>query len=207
MFAYLWNEYLKMEIIIIITWIGFFFCLGLTAGGILMLFRKKEANNLSAFKFLQYSVILLYTFGFYSLWSRIFFQLFFNLSPKNNLQQLSDFVGLIGTPFLLGGLIMFFFWIYHLLKEPPGKTFLMALFMFVLAGLMLIVQLKGTLGFSTNRRTANLCIAGVSLYGNKHRFTAVIRIEFHRGKHQAQHHFLHKPLWSDSFACSTMAYK
>ncbi|MEQ8812389.1 MAG: hypothetical protein RIE59_25190 [Imperialibacter sp.] len=53
----------------LVFWISFIFCLALTAGGIMVIFRFAKLKTLPAFQHLQYFLILLYTFGFYSLWS------------------------------------------------------------------------------------------------------------------------------------------
>ena len=111
-----------MEITILLIWICFLFCLGLAAGGILVLFRKQGFKNISSFKFLRFAMILLYTFGFYSLWSKIFFRVIFNPTANQDLKSLSDFIAFIGTPFLLIGMSMFFLWGFNLLKEPPKTT-------------------------------------------------------------------------------------
>lgn len=111
-----------MEITILLIWICFLFCLGLAAGGIVVLFRNQEFKNINGFKFLQFAMILLYTFGFYSLWSKIFFRVIFNPTENQDLKSLSDFIAFIGTPFLLIGMSMFFLWGFNLLKESPKKT-------------------------------------------------------------------------------------
>lgn len=132
-----------MDVSILLVWIFFLFCLGLCAGGILMLFRNRSFVKNSSFKFLQYAMILLYTFGFYSLWSQVFFRMIFNPTENQDLKILSDFIALIGTPFLLVGMVMFFMWGSSLLKVKPTKrsiTFSFSLALFFTSGLCYIIS-------------------------------------------------------------------
>lgn len=131
-----------MGINIIIVWISFLFCLGLAAGGILVLFKNRMFRQFPSFKFLQYAIILLYTFGFYSLWSQIFFELFFNPEQNEDLKSLSDFVTIMGSPFLLAGVVMFCLWSYNLLKQVPKAIFLICTFSIppLLIGLFLLFK-------------------------------------------------------------------
>lgn len=110
-----------MDINLLFVWICFIFCLGLTTGGILVLFKNRIYKQIRSFNYLQYGMILLYTFGFYSLWSPVFFRLFVPVSENLELRQLANFVSLLGVPFLLVGLAMLILWIYSLVKKPSIK--------------------------------------------------------------------------------------
>ena len=107
-----------MELNRLYIWICFFFCLGLTAAGVLVFFRKKDKRTFLSFRLLQYFLIMMYTFGFYGLWSKIFFRLFFHTqSASGNLSVILDFLTFISIPFLLLGLIVFIIWAISLLEK------------------------------------------------------------------------------------------
>lgn len=107
-----------MELSRLYIWICFFFCLGLTAAGTLVFFRKKDKRTFHSFRLLQYFLIMIYTFGFYGLWSKIFFRLFFHTqSASGNLSVISDFLTFISIPFLLIGLTVFVMWAISLLDK------------------------------------------------------------------------------------------
>ncbi len=95
------------------------FCLGLAAGGVLVVFRRKEYRQHPAFRYLQFYLILIYTFGFYALWSQwLFRSLFFTVVKNDNLLPLARFLILISIPFLLAGKVMLVLWVSSLLKRP-----------------------------------------------------------------------------------------
>lgn len=110
-----------MEINRLYIWVCFFFCLALTAVGILIFYRVKAYRNIRSFRLLQYALIMIYTFGFYAMWSEIFLRIFFSSIPKyDNLSPLSGYLALIGTPFLLIGITMIVLWAVSLLQKKPG---------------------------------------------------------------------------------------
>ena len=121
-----------MELHRLYLWICFFFCLGLTAAGVLVFFRKKEKRAFLSFRLLQYFLIMMYMFGFYGMWSKIFFRLFFHSEPTSeNILAVSDFLALIGTPFLIAGLTIFVTWALSLLQKKP-KLLLISMAMLVM---------------------------------------------------------------------------
>ncbi|GHB67489.1 hypothetical protein GCM10007390_21000 [Persicitalea jodogahamensis] len=100
------------------------FCLGLMAGGVLVLFRQKEYGQYLPMRYLRYYLILTYTFGFYALWSRLLLrELYFPILPPASRLPLSRFLTLLSVPFLLAGMLMLILWIAHILK--PGRRNLM----------------------------------------------------------------------------------
>jgi DNA-binding CsgD family transcriptional regulator len=110
-----------MEIRKIYIWACFIFCIGLTAGGILVLFRDSRYKKILSFQYLQYYLVLIYTFGFYSTWSKIFFQLLFSsaTTPVEN-KIVSNFLIVLGIPFLVTGKLMLVAWSMSLLKKKPN---------------------------------------------------------------------------------------
>lgn len=102
-----------MDLKLLTIWLSFVFCLALTAGGILLLFRFKSLRKLSGYKYIQYSAILLYTFGFYSLWSQIFIELIPESIQFASMEFIRRTIFLMGTPFLLFGLVMQIAWAFH----------------------------------------------------------------------------------------------
>lgn len=104
----------------VFIWVCFIFCLGLTAGGILVLFKDKKSRKLPAFQYLQYYLVLIYTFGFYSIWSKIFFQIIYGSNStlaENSI--VSNFLVILGIPFLVVGKFMLIIWSMNLLKKKP----------------------------------------------------------------------------------------
>jgi DNA-binding CsgD family transcriptional regulator len=101
------------------------FCLGLTAGGVLVLFRRKEYRLYPALRYLQYYLILIYTFGFYALWSQILLRgLFFAVLQPEDLAALARFLIMLSVPFLLVGKLMLVLWTVHLANRPL-RTYLL----------------------------------------------------------------------------------
>jgi DNA-binding CsgD family transcriptional regulator len=110
-----------MDITRLSIWVCFFFCLALSSGGILIFFQKKGNKEISASSYLQYFLILVYTFGFYSMWSTVLFRILFQ--ENQNIAQLPAYLALIGTPFLVAGMFMLVLWAVNLLKQKPQSLF------------------------------------------------------------------------------------
>ena len=129
-----------MEINRLYIWVCFFFCLALTAGGMLLLFRFQEYKKIPAFRFIQYFLILMYTFGFYAMWSDVFFRILFkSLQKYEDLATISGFMASFGVPFLLAGLLMMILWAFHLLQQKPG--YLMLIVSGIMSGLVTVAYL------------------------------------------------------------------
>ena len=87
--------------------LSFAFCLSLTAGGILVVFRAEQARHALAWRYLQYFLVSLYTFGFYSLWSDILIPEFLGSTGG---ARLTAIVAEMGVPFFAISLIMEVTW-------------------------------------------------------------------------------------------------
>lgn len=133
-----------MEITSLYHWICFMFCLGLTAGGILVLFRRKEYSQYPAFRYLQYYLILIYTFGFYALWSQILLRsLFFAILKPDSMAALARFLILLSVPFLLAGKLMLVLWTVHVVNRPVRGYLLPSLIPLLLLLALLVFSSQG----------------------------------------------------------------
>jgi DNA-binding CsgD family transcriptional regulator len=104
-----------MEVSRLYSWIVFIFCVALAAGGALVLFRKVVRREYPAFRYLQYFLILTYTFGFYGFWSRLWFRILFKSSDTyGTLASVADFLGVISIPFWLVAQLMLVLWAVQL---------------------------------------------------------------------------------------------
>jgi DNA-binding CsgD family transcriptional regulator len=82
----------------LVFWICFVFCLALTAGGMLVTFRFTTLKSLPGFQQLQYFMVLLYTFGFYGLWSET---VILFLPFLDQAKPVSRVLTVLGLPFML----------------------------------------------------------------------------------------------------------
>ena len=122
----------------IFVWACFIFCIGLTTGGILVLFRDEKSRSLPSFRYLQYYLVLIYTFGFYTLWSKIFFQIFFSsgTTPEES-KIVTSFLTVLGVPFLVIGKLTLLWWSMSLLKKAPDYLIRAAAFVIIFLIVML----------------------------------------------------------------------
>ncbi len=104
----------------IYIWISFFFCLALAAGGCLVFFKKEKIKTIRASGYLQYFLILIYMFGFYSMWSKVFLRIFFEQTASG----IPEYIALLGTPFLIIGMFMMLAWGVNLLRKKPNTFFM-----------------------------------------------------------------------------------
>ena len=105
----------------LVIWISFAFCLAILTGGMLLLFRFGKLNQLPAKRFLHYYIILMYTFGFYSLWSQVFIDKIPESIQFSNIEFVRNTVFVMGTPFLIIGLILQVIWAYR----SQSKSFIL----------------------------------------------------------------------------------
>lgn len=98
----------------LVLWASFILCLSITAGGILVLFRFRQNRSNSSFHYLQYFLILLYVYGYYSLWSGI---LLSDLMEMENVERVATLVARMGAPFLFVSLIMLLLWASRVQKR------------------------------------------------------------------------------------------
>lgn len=95
------------------------FCLALTAGGILVIFRFAKLRQLPAFQHMQYYLILLYTFGYYALWSGVFISF---IPPAQHLQPFSEVLDMMGIPFIVFSTSQQMYWCKHLVVRKLHWT-------------------------------------------------------------------------------------
>ncbi len=103
-----------MNIERIILWICFFFTIALVTMGVLLIFRTDRSKEHAAFKYLQYFLILTYTYGFYSYWGSILLKF---LPFEQNLDQFIQVIQLMGIPFLFAGIATQYLWIRESLSN------------------------------------------------------------------------------------------
>jgi DNA-binding CsgD family transcriptional regulator len=96
-------------------WLSFTMCLSMTAGGLLILIRFHQTRKSSSFQYLQYFLILLYVYGYYSLWSGILLSGFMQIE---NVERIALLLAQMGAPFLLVSLAMLLVWAARLQKRP-----------------------------------------------------------------------------------------
>ncbi|MDP2126792.1 MAG: helix-turn-helix transcriptional regulator [Pseudohongiella sp.] len=102
-------------------WISFTLCLSITAGGLLVLFRFRQARSNSSFQYLQYFLILLYVYGYYSLWSGILLSGYMQI---DNVERVATLLAQMGAPFLMVSLVMLLVWASRLQKQPVAPVLL-----------------------------------------------------------------------------------
>lgn len=84
----------------------------------MVFFRLRERGSLPAVRLLQYYLVMMYAFGFYALWSDVLLRLLFPLEQEAGLiPKISNFLTLLGAPFLLIGLIMLALWSIRMLQK------------------------------------------------------------------------------------------
>ncbi len=108
-----------MELQRLLTWICFAFCLGLTAGGVLLFFRLKARLSLSSVRYFQYYLVMIYAYAYYAIWSYVFIEQFFSSSDRDSelVESVSNLLYLVSTPFLLMGLIMLVLWVRQMAEK------------------------------------------------------------------------------------------
>ena len=96
-------------------WLSFTLCLSMTAGGMLILFRFHQTRKSASFQYLQYFLILLYVYGYYSLWSGMLLSGFMQIE---NVERVALLLAQMGAPFLLVSLTMLLVWAARLQTRP-----------------------------------------------------------------------------------------
>ncbi|GAB3176141.1 hypothetical protein GCM10027291_37320 [Telluribacter humicola] len=98
--------------------------MALAAGGVLVMFRHREYRQYAAFRYIQYYLILMYTFGFYAMWSQVWFRVvFFTSDSYGTLAPVVDFLVTISTPFLIAAKLMLVLWAISLLENKRNAFF------------------------------------------------------------------------------------
>jgi len=99
---------------LLIIWLLFVFSAALSVTGVLLLFRLKQKNEIVDFRQIHYAMVLLYTFGFYVLWGRLFIRI---ILPETNYASNYDIIQnvnqALGIPFLFAGFVLLVYWIYR----------------------------------------------------------------------------------------------
>jgi len=135
------------------------FCLGLAAGGVLVVFRQKEYRLYPALRYLQYYLILIYTFGFYALWSQILLRsLFFTVLRPDNLAALARFLTLLSVPFLVAGKLMLVLWTVQVGNRPVRSYLLPSLVPVLLLALLVYIAAQGSSFWSLHQAYAALVL-------------------------------------------------
>lgn len=98
-------------------WLSLAFCLSMTAGGILILFRFRQSELGPSLQYLQFFFILITVFGYYTLWSKILLAGFFAI---DNAESVARIVAYMGMPFFLLGLLMLLVWSCRLQQRTVG---------------------------------------------------------------------------------------
>ncbi len=132
-----------MDINRIYIWICFFFCISLTAGGLLVFFKKRDIKVIPASPFLQYYLILAYTFGFYSLWTNVVVKIVSSGIQSPETITILGYLAVLGFPFLLIAVCMFMLWTVHLIRKKPD-TLIIALvsLLFIMVLLVYLVFIR-----------------------------------------------------------------
>lgn len=100
-------------------WLSLAFCLSMTAGGILILFRFRQNVIGPSLQYLQYFFILISVFGYYTLWSKI---LLAGVFAIDNAESVARVVAYMGMPFFLLGVMMLLIWSCKLQRRTVGWT-------------------------------------------------------------------------------------
>ncbi len=136
--------------------ISLLLCLSLTAGGVLVIFRIERSKRQHAHQYLQYSLIFLYLFGYYSLWGQILLPQFLDVSATDiGITTISQ----MGAPFLLISLLMLLLWFSSVLDHRPRHLVLPAV---AIVSLLVLAFLRWGWNVPELSRAAN-SIAGFSI--------------------------------------------
>ncbi|MBC54262.1 MAG: hypothetical protein CMQ34_10570 [Gammaproteobacteria bacterium] len=135
-------------------WISFILCLSITAGGVLVLFRFRQARTSRSFHYLQYFLILLYVYGYYSLWSGMSLSGFMDI---DNVERVATLVARMGAPFFLVSLTMLLLWAARVQKRPAVPV------LFTTFGLSALLTAGVVLSGEIPRDSVQVALSGVAL--------------------------------------------
>ena len=136
----------------LLLWLSFAFCLSLTTAGVLVLFRIAQVRRTVALQYLQYFLILLYVFGYYSLWSTILMSHFLDIE---NVERLTTILSQMGVPFFVICLVMQLLWAIKTQTNPSKLIFPAALLLSVVV-VVIVLQSPWPIGDSVR---ADLALA------------------------------------------------
>ncbi|MDX1492078.1 MAG: LuxR C-terminal-related transcriptional regulator [Pseudohongiellaceae bacterium] len=143
-------------------WLSFGFCLSATAGGMLMLFRRKQTEMTEGFAYFQFFFILISVFGFYGLWSG---QLLSVLGSLESLNSIARIIYILGSPFFVLALGMLLLWTCRLTKSSQLTVLVSSLGLFV-AQLVLsnLLGAKGLWDVTKQGALMGIWAIGLSLF-------------------------------------------
>lgn len=120
-------------------WASFILCLSITAGGLLVVFRFRQHRSAGSFHYLQYFLILLYVYGYYSLWSGM---LLSGFMAVDNVERFATLVARMGAPFFLVSLAMLLLWVarVHKRSAKPVLAITVGVSALVTAGVLWLNQ-------------------------------------------------------------------
>ena len=134
-------------------WLSLAFCLSMTAGGILILFRFRQSALGPSLQYLQFFFILINVFGYYTLWSKILLAGFFAIE---NADSVARVVAYMGMPFFSLGLLMLLIWSCKVQQRGVG---------WILAGVVLLSVLGAYVIWLTGLPTNDVTRGAWSLSG------------------------------------------
>lgn len=108
-------------------WLSFTLCLSMTAGGLLVLFRFRQTRAASSYHYLQYFLILLYVYGYYSLWSAILLEGFMQARgavQSDNVEWVATLLARMGAPFFVVSQLMWLIWAVRVQQLPARRVVL-----------------------------------------------------------------------------------
>ena len=151
----------------LLLWLSFAFCLSLTTAGVLVLFRIAQVRRTVALQYLQYFLILLYVFGYYSLWSTILMSHFLDIE---NVERLTTILAQMGVPFFVICLMMQLLWAIKTQTNPSKLIFPTALLLSVVV-VVIVLQSPWPIGESVRAAYSlagfvmSIAVAGILLGG------------------------------------------
>ncbi|MBU2099285.1 MAG: helix-turn-helix transcriptional regulator [Gammaproteobacteria bacterium] len=104
-------------------WLSFTLCLSMTAGGLLVTFRFRQTLANGNYHYLQYFLILLYVYGYYSLWSSMLLAGFMQI---DNVDWVASLLVRMGTPFIIVSQLMWLIWASRIQQRPASPVVLLS---------------------------------------------------------------------------------
>ncbi len=158
------NQFFSMNIESLIFWLCFVFCIALSAGAVMVIFRFERLKDVAAFRYLQYYTILVFTFGYYVLWGE--FLLGYMPFP-DSFKAAASVLGVVGSPFLVMALVIQLYWIAGIVKKKINRFVLP---MLAAAGLGLVAAYL----VSGRWELAAGVFSGFAVYGVYTSFVSVV---------------------------------
>lgn len=127
-------------------WISLILCLSVTVGGVLLMFRERSQQRHASIRYLQLHLILMYVYGYYSIWSGIWLV---HLSPMADSQIMATLLEHLGAPFMVGGQVSFLLWAVR--SQSQHNRMLLLPGGLIAAGVLLSLLAAHTLALDTLR--------------------------------------------------------